>query len=157
MIRLKQGRQVLASSLVAIGLLGSVIPDKAAANPLMAPILRFAITGITFGLSLNSALTAADSDPSFQVEKPRRSLVLQIPPGSDAVCAEVLVIYLRDLNTGIAEKITEQVLTLSTHRSYVDVVINLPDIQQQGLVRFEAIIPALAHEIVIEDSQPVML
>ncbi|MFK7996610.1 MAG: hypothetical protein AB8B87_20910 [Granulosicoccus sp.] len=85
-----------------------------------------------------------------------QSLFLKVPSSSRYI-DDVLVLALTDLRSGKKMVIEEQRLALLPNTDDVFLTVPVKAVSARGPHKFDALIPALAGEIVIKSSPPVML
>lgn len=172
----EQNRRLILKAALALSLTGPSLFNQARANPLLwalrtsaKVVLHSAVAGIHLGAQLRPELRemheewhvsdapvdAAQSQESWARQVPY-SLTLHIPPRRYAIDGSI-VVYLIDLQSGTRHRVTELLLQVPPYSICLLADLPLPALHQQGLYRFEAVIPSLAGVAAIQHTNPVLL
>lgn len=175
MTEIKQNRRQILLAIIALGLTGPSFLIEAEANPfpwILRTGAKIVLHGMVAGIHIGSELAdVSEMHEEWHANKafPGSSLVqdnwerhvpyyltLHIPPGRNAI-DDTLLVYLIDTQSGKPEYIASVPLYAPPSRVCMLARLPLPPLDQQGLYRFEVVIPSLNGVITVQNSNPVLL
>lgn len=176
MTTIEQDRRLILKAAVALSLAGPSLMNQANAGPLLWALrtgakvfVHSVFAGIHLGIQLRPELREMHEDwhlPDTTADKTQApeswerhvsySLTLHIPPRRYVIDDSILV-YLIDLQSGKRDIVTELLLQAPPYSECLLADLPLPALHQQGLYRFEAVIPSLHGVATIQHTNPVLL